>query len=84
MAWRMPFLSLDLVHTAIIGVDNHLKCIQDELQKIVYIFGHVADVEGNRDLKMSLEKRVLAELESLQGPDNRNPETVLRALGRII
>ena len=83
--WRTPFGSLDLADTAIIGVDNRLKCVQHELQKIVYIFVHVCDVEQNSDVKATdVEERVIEEGQSLQRLDNRDLEVVLQSRRRII
>jgi hypothetical protein len=50
------FFSNDLVDTVVIGVDNFLKCVQDELQKVVYIFGPVADVKDGCYLQVNFEE----------------------------
>jgi hypothetical protein len=85
MVRRMKLPRLDLAHTTIIGVDNHLKCVQDELQKIVYIFVHVLDVERHCHIETTgSEERVLSERQPLQRLDNRDLEPILGSRRRII
>ena len=85
MVRRMKLPRLDLAHTTIIGVDNHLKCVQDELQKIVYIFVHVLDVERHCHIETTgSEERVLSERQPLQRLDNRDLEAVLHSQRWIV
>jgi hypothetical protein len=43
----MLLLANSFENHVVIGIDNHLKCVHDKLQKIFYVFGHVDDAKDN-------------------------------------
>jgi hypothetical protein len=79
------FFSHNLIHTFVVDVDNFLKCVHDELEKIVYIHEPVAYVEDDSNLQLHIfEDGEFVELEGLEGLEDRPLELRLGLGGRIV